>query len=480
MPLRPLIAAALSLAAHGALASDKPVARYTLRYDAAAQTMAVRVCSDATVHDLHLRGDRGASSFIGAMHREGAEAPKRDGDRWTARHWRSGDCIDYRAALGRLSDAKRENSLVRRGDTITLDPGGWLLRVEGDDGSGAWDEARVELPPGYSIAAPWHPLPADGATLRFRIPRTPPDWIARVAIGRFATTSVAIAGGTLRVAIIGDVDAGERAKLEAWIARAGHAPQTAYGTFPLRDALVLIVPLHDAGARAVVFGESTRGQGHTLTLLLDPTRSAADLDADWVAVHELSHTFHPYLDDRGSWLAEGLATYYQNVLRARSGLLTSAQAWEQLDAGFGRGRSSTGAHERTLDAVASAIGDRPEFNRIYWSGTAFWLETDLALRRASDNALSVDEALRRFDACCLPDEHGWTPEDFVAKLDALIGSDVFRRNFATYAERTDFPDLTATYAALGIARKRDALGYDEAAPAAGVRRAIMAAPHAAR
>jgi hypothetical protein len=475
MPIRPLFAVALSLAAHAAIASDAPVARYTLRYDPHDATMAVRVCSDAATSELHLRGDRGASSVIDAMHRDGAQAPERDGDRWTARDWRSGDCIDYRAALGKLSDAKRDNDLAKRGDTITLDPGGWLLRVDGD---GAWDEARVELPPGYSIAAPWHPLPADGKALRFRIPRTPADWISRVAIGRFATTSVAVADGTLRVAILGDVDAAERSKLEAWIARAGHAPETAYGKFPLADASILIAPIRDRSARAVVFGESTRGQGHTLTLLLDPTRSAADLDADWVAVHELSHTFHPYLDDRGSWLAEGLATYYQNVLRARAGLLSPAQAWEQLDAGFERGRSSTGAHEDTLDAVASAIDRRPEFGRIYWSGTAFWLETDLALRRASNDTLGVDEALRRFDACCLPDQHGWTPEDFVAKLDALIGSEVFRRNFTTYSKRTDFPDLKATYAALGIARVGDALHYDDAAPAAGVRRAIMAPPAA--
>ena len=40
-------------------------------------------------------------------------------------------------------------------------------------------------------------------------------------------------------------------------------------------------------------------------------------------------------------LAEGLATYYQNVLRARAGLLTPSEAWEQIDAGFARGRGAT-------------------------------------------------------------------------------------------------------------------------------------------
>ena len=68
------------------------------------------------------------------------------------------------------------------------------------------------------------------------------------------------------------------------------------------------------------------------------------------------------------WLAEGLASYWQNLLRARTGLLTPQQAWQQLDAGFGRGRSVAGdqlslaelsgvMHERR-DAVAQrGVGD---------------------------------------------------------------------------------------------------------------------------
>jgi hypothetical protein len=69
----------------------------------------------------------------------------------------------------------------------------------------------------------------------------------------------------------------------------------------------------------VHFGQSIRGQGNALELLVDPTRPAAEFADDWTAVHELSHLMHPYLGDRGTWLAEGLATYYQNVLRRAPG-----------------------------------------------------------------------------------------------------------------------------------------------------------------
>jgi predicted metalloprotease with PDZ domain len=189
----------------------------------------------------------------------------------------------------------------------------------------------------------------------------------------------------------------------------------------------------------------------------------------------MSHLFHPYLGDRGSWLAEGLATYYQNVLRARAGLLTPADAWEQIDAGFARGRGATRAGDDTLERAAAGVEGHPNFMRIYWSGTAYWLEADLELRRASGNRLSVDEALKRFDACCLPDYRGWQPDAFVAKLDALIGGDVFRRKFDEYRARRDFPDVKSAYAALGISRDSGRLVFDDAAPDASVRHAITAA-----
>jgi predicted metalloprotease with PDZ domain len=156
-------------------------------------------------------------------------------------------------------------------------------------------------------------------------------------------------------------------------------------------------------------------------------------------------------------------------------LLTPAEAWEQIDAGFARGRGATRANDDTLERAAAGVDGHSNFMRIYWSGTAYWLEADLELRRSSGNRLSVDEALKRFDACWLPDYRGWTPEAFVAKLDALVGGDVFRRKFDEYRARRDFPNLKPAYTALGISRNDDRLVFDDAAPDASVRRAITAA-----
>ena len=348
---------------------------------------------------------------------------------------------------------------------MVLDPTWWLLRPDGDYDAPA--EARVELPAGFSISAPWHPAPSAGNEKRFGIPLTPEEWMGRVAIGRFDEKPIALAGGTLRLSIVDGVDAAQRGKLEAWITHVSRAAISAYGKLPLADVQVLMVPVPAENREPVVFGQSTRGEGHGVTLFVDATESAAAFDRDWVAVHELSHLFHPYLGDRGSWLAEGLATYYQNVLRARAELLTPAQAWEQIDAGFARGRRAMQPHEAiTLERASAGTGGRHDFMRIYWSGTAYWLEADAELRRTSGNRLSIDEALRRFDACCLPSYSAWEPADFVAKLDALLGTDVFGKRFREYDARRDFPNLDPLYRDLGIKRKGDALDYDDDAPAA--------------
>ena len=65
---------------------------------------------------------------------------------------------------------------------------------------------------------------------------------------------------------------------------------------------------------------------------MDPDRPLDDLRTDWTATHEFSHLLLPYVSRRDRWLSEGLASYYQNVLRARDGRLSETDAWRKLDA----------------------------------------------------------------------------------------------------------------------------------------------------
>lgn len=431
MDRRLALLACLAVAA-GARADD--AAHYTLRYDAVARTLHASLCLDRAAAWQRFAGDGSAPSKVDDIARSGGGRVQRDGDGWRANDWRAGECLRWRVDLGRI--AERGGGRMRaHADVAITDPGGWLLMADGIGSA----EARVELPRGSGLSAPWTPLRSTDATRRYRIERTPPDWLARVAIGRLDETTIGLPGGRLHVAIAGTIEAAPRERLLAWLRRVGAAATSAFGRLPLPDVQVLVVPV-GAQRGAVVFGQSTRGEGNGLALFVDPSQDAPAFARDWVAIHELSHLFHPHLGARGAWLAEGLATYLQDILRARAGLLAPAQAWTGLADGYARGRRATARDaSTTLEDASLAMERTHDYGRVYWSGAAYWLAVDLELRRAGRPG--IDDALRRFAACCLPSAQPWTPQAFVERLDALAGTDVYAKRWREYRALRRFPDV---------------------------------------
>lgn len=441
--------------------------RYDLHYDDASRSMRVSVCLAQAAAQVRFAGDGSASDQLDGFARSSGAPLARAARGWIARDWQAGECLRYRADLGRIADAQPRRGVDARGAAVLTDPAGWLLEADGAEAA----IVRLHLPAGQAISAPWQPLPANGGAPRFRVARTPDAWMGRVALGAFVTRAIALPGGTLHVAILADVDATRRERLLAWLQRVGSAAVSAYGRLPRADVQVLLASV-GAQREAVVFGQSVRGQGSGLTLFVDPAQPIEAFERDWVGVHELSHQFHPYLGDAGAWLAEGLATWYQNALRARAGLLTPAQAWRELDAGFARGAAGTPAHATlTLEQASARMGENRDYMRVYWSGTAYWLAAELELRRRG--LPGVDRLLQRFGACCLRDAQAWSPHDFVAKLDELGGEDVFVHLFEAWRARRDFPPVAPLYRALGLRRDGDTLRFDDTAVQAGVRVALM-------
>ncbi|HEX7803939.1 MAG TPA: hypothetical protein VF471_14410 [Pseudoxanthomonas sp.] len=276
------------------------------------------------------------------------------------------------------------------------------------------------------------------------------------------------AGDTrLRVEIV-DVDDPARLRmLQRWIEETAEATKTQSGRFPLREAYVRIQQTDSDDDSPVPWGQTRRRGEVGVLLYVRRDASYEQLRADWTAVHELSHLFHPYLGDSGRWLAEGLASYYQNVSRARAGMLDKEEAWRRLDAGFRRGEAaSSGAR---LDAMGRGRGGTM---RVYWAGAAYWLEADLALRRGSGTTL--DAILDRYAECCLHGTDSVTPQDFVAALDGLAGNDTFSALYRRYAAMREFPSLAGAYAQLGISREGDDIAFADTAETRQLRDAIMA------
>lgn len=262
------------------------------------------------------------------------------------------------------------------------------------------------------------------------------------------------------------VDAPDRARadtLHRWLAEVAKAELAVSGRFPLASAQVRVEEIRSDDPSPVPWGQTSRRRNVAVLLYVRDDATLEELRSDWTAVHELAHLFHPYLGMRGRWLAEGLASYYQNVLRARIGLLSQEQAWQRLDAGFGRGRGAvTGIR---LDELG-----RHGTMRVYWAGAAYWLEADLALR-ARDS--SLDAVLAEYARCCLQGTASVAPEAFVAELDRIADADVFSSLYQRYAAAREFPSLEAAYRQLGITTDDGRLRFSQQTAASRLRQAIM-------
>jgi len=290
---------------------------------------------------------------------------------------------------------------------------------------------------------------------------------ARDAMGDASANPRTVRAGetALSVEVIGIDDATRVAMLQHWAEEAARATVLPSGRFPLRSARVEVRETQSRSSSPVPWGQTSRDGEVSVLLYVRRDAGYEELRADWTAVHEFSHLAHPYLGERGRWLAEGLASYHQNVLRARAGLLAPEEAWRRLDAGFRRGEAVGGGP--ALDAMGRQRGGTM---RVYWAGAAYWLEMDLALRR--DRGTTLEAVLDRYAQCCLDGTAHVAPEDFVAALDRAAGIALFASRYRDYAEATAFPSLADSYRALGIERSGAGLRFSGAPAARRLREAM--------
>jgi predicted metalloprotease with PDZ domain len=181
---------------------------------------------------------------------------------------------------------------------------------------------------------------------------------------------------------------------------------------------------------------------------------------------------HPALDDRGTWLGEGLATYYQTVLRVRAGRITAAAGWQRMAEGYAEAHDDV--RGEALEDVSASMNRTHHFSYVYRAGALFWLTMDVDLRRASNGKQSLDSALAAFRACCLPSYREWEPEEFIQHLDRALGVQTFTRRYDEFRARTTFPEWRDLFARLGVDADGKDVPFDDAAPDAAIRTAIMA------
>lgn len=461
---------AIGLALAGALHSTQVPWRYRLQLDERSERLSVQVCAPPGIQLPRLEAlDRPALEHV-----QPGPDWRLDQRRWLLSPAAEAPCGEYSVDLGRLADRRQRGHGYRVGADLLTWPDAWLWWPQPEH---AIAELQFELPAGWSLSAPW-PLLQDTAPPTYRLGGWPRDWTGLVAWGRFEQFELGGAASGVRLAILGDVSGQRQRELSGWVEHLAGLLEPA-GGLPLAEAQVLVVPVGGHGGRRagrgpVPWGQVYRAGSGGVHFFVDAEQPIEAFYADWTGAHEFSHLLHPYLGRRGRWLSEGLASYYQNVLRGRSGDLSEQQAWARLLSGFGRGRrdASDGV---ALRQVAWEMGSRRAYMRVYWSGAAWWLQRDVELRLLKGENAGLDRLLARFAAEHLPATRDWTAAGFAAELDRIAGVSLFAPALAPAEEATRFPELSGLQARLGLVSDDtgELLRIDEAAELAALRRAIM-------
>lgn len=293
----------------------------------------------------------------------------------------------------------------------------------------------------------------------FSLLSRPCDWSSGVLLGELANTTIHAFGSSINIVMPAALTTIQQKKITRWLSSGINSLARAYNTLPVDNFRILVLPT-GPNREAVPWGQVMRGGGDSVHLYVDETKTLEELKADWVLVHELSHLLHPYLKGGDSWLAEGIASYYQNVLRAREGLLDQEQAWENLHAGFQRGLKQF-EPQMTLENDTRQLMRERKYMRVYWSGAAIALLADVQLRTESKGSLSLDLVLKQISQCCLPTvERRMRAYELMQTLDEISNSVVFSRLYKDYVARAKFPSLDAAYQTLGITRTGEGLQFD--------------------
>ena len=313
--------------------------------------------------------------------------------------------------------------------------------------------ARRQLVLGTAVAA-LMTLPGPSRLARAAVPpaaSTPPEDAQPVI------QTLHLAGAQLEVQFAPGLDQRLRRQALAWVRRSAQTVAGYLGRFPVAQVELLVVPVDGAGVRAgTTFGEPEL----SIRLRLGRSTRQAQLRDDWILVHEMVHLALPRVAPAHNWLHEGVATYVESVARARAGWLTPATVWRGWMAAMPQGQPQAG------DA---GLDHTPTWGRTYWGGAIFCLLVDVQMLTRSAGRAGLRQALQGVLAAGGHFGVAWPVERILASADAAVGQTTMTDLYQQMKASPQPTDLDALWRSLGV---RDS-GFDEAAPLAAVRRAIL-------
>jgi hypothetical protein len=410
---------------------------YSVELDASFESMAVELCFEGSLRGGLIPGHADAfhrlksATWLGSQ----AHALRRTDSLLEVPEEREHGCLRYDIDL---AEGGSLGTLVERvHEHLLTGVAGWLWRprIQAQNVVG---DLRFVLPEGMRASVAFA---AEGQGYRLEPNALAFDSYA--AFGRFEELKLESVGTSARLALLGTLPKLDRAALGRWLHDAMEIAAESDGRFPSRRLQVLLLP-QKLGNEP--FGNVARGGGASVLLLVPDSFDETSLKRDWVLPHELSHLLLPFLAREDAWLSEGLATYYQELLRARKGVLTQGQALTNIASALRSARDEgTG---RTLCEESRAMHQSHAYRAVYWGGAGHWLMADVALREASAGGTTLDALLSqlRAEARMSPP---YSARELLTRLDELSGTQLFSALLA-HCQAHPFPDVEPTLRSLGV------------------------------
>ena len=245
-----------------------------------------------------------------------------------------------------------------------------------------------------------------------------------------------------------------------WVTTSARAVSIYYERFPIHDVRIGIRFFEGHGTR---FGRASGWNGASITMDVGTLNAASDFAKDWEMTHEMVHLAFPSVAESHHWIEEGIATYVEPIARARAGNLREEKVWGDLVDGLPQGLPKAG--DRGLDFT-------PTWGRTYWGGALFCLLADVEIRKRTQNARGLEDALR-----AILDSGGTIASDWqLTKAlhigDDATGVDVLSKLYEKMKAEPVTVDLQILWQQLGVKQEAGRIYFDDSAPLAKIRRAI--------
>jgi len=243
-----------------------------------------------------------------------------------------------------------------------------------------------------------------------------------------------------------------------WVRRSEGIVAAYFGRFPTSSLRIQVVPQDGAGVRS---GKTWAGY---IRMQVGREVTPAQLEDDWVLVHEMTHLALPDLGDAQSWFSEGLAVYVEGIARVQAGNRSQEDVFIEQMRQMPRGMPQPG--DQGLDHTHT-------WARTYWGGAMFCFLADVEIHRRTGNRLGLQDAMRAVTRASGGLSSDWPISRVFATADAATGTKVFEEMYAQMKDRPVTPDLHDLWAKLGVVSDGGTVTLHDDAPLADVRRAIM-------